>query len=507
MSRAIGSRARSGVKWGGIGVALNLVLQLGFGAAMARLLLPAEFGVIAMCMVGLRLFSYISQIGLSVALSLVQRPRVEPADIRFALGVVWTAGLCAVAVVILAAPLAARFFHTDAVTPLLRVLAAILLLQGLASVPMALLRRDLRFREQAAVELGSYAVGYGAVGVLAAWQGWGAWALVAATLGQNLLALVAAYALTRHPLRPSLHGGRSVLLGYGARHTLISLLEFLAANLDAALIGRLLGESALGLYNRSMMLANQPVDRAASVLSRVLFPLLAAIQGDRRKVGSVFLLGLGLIGVLGGVFSLSLCAAASPVVALLLGPRWGAAVPIVQLLALAIPVMFMSNLAGVLCDALALLRFKLRVQLFGLVAVASAMLLFYPRGVEGIALALILGETLRLLVYLVSLSRGLAYAAGQVLRVMSCVVLASALAYALVAAVAAVAVGVGMAPLLATLACMAAGGLALLLACLALVATLAATDSGQIARLHVPGWAWVQHCLGVGPADHGMRQP
>ena len=496
MSRPLGARARSGIKWGGLGVVLSLVFQLGFGAAMARLLDPAAFGLIAMCMVGLRLFSYISQIGLSVSLSLVQRPRVEAADIRFALGVVWLAGLCAMAVVMLAAPLAARFFHNDAVAPLLRLLAVGLLLQGLASVPMALLRRALRFREQAFVELGSYALGYGAVGVLAAWQGWGVWALVAATLGQNVVALIAGYVFTRHPLRPSLQGERAVLWGYGARHTLISLLEFLAANLDAALIGRLLGESALGLYNRALMLTNQPVDRAAGVLTRVLFPLLAALQGDRAKVGSVFMLGLGLIGVFGGVVSLSLCASASHVVAVLLGPRWIAAVPIVQLLALAIPVMFMCNIAGVLCDALALLRLKLRVQLFGLVVVASLMLLLYPRGVQGIALALILGESLRLLVYLVVLAPQLAYRPGQVLRVLACVVLTSALAYALVAGIAAGSTRAAWPPLVALLADMAAGGLALLLACLALVATLAATESGQMAQQHVPGWAWAQRLLG-----------
>ena len=110
MTRSLGARAVSGLKWGGLSAVAGALLQLGFTAAMARLLLPADFGLMAMCMVALRLFSYFSQLGLGAAL--VQREQLTPGDVRLALGLTWvvcTAGALGVAA---SAPALGWFFRS-----------------------------------------------------------------------------------------------------------------------------------------------------------------------------------------------------------------------------------------------------------------------------------------------------------------------------------------------------------------------------------------------------------
>ncbi len=486
MTPPLGARALSGFKWGGLSAAANVLFQVGFTAAMARLLRPSDFGLMAMCAVALRLFTYFSQLGMAAAL--VQRERLDEQDIRLALGLTWLVCAAGVVGVVASAPVLGWFFRNDEVVTLVRVLAPSLLLTGLGGVPVALLRRELRFREQALVETSSYVLGYGAVGVVTAWSGAGIWSLVAATYAQAALSFVGAYALVRHPLRPSLRGDRVALLGYGARHSLISFLEFLSGSIDSALIGRLLGEATLGLYNRALTLTNQPVERAASIVARVLFPLLSAVQADRRKVGGVFLLGVSLIGLFGGALSLGVSAAAADVVLVLLGPRWGESVPVVRVLALSVPLIFMSQIGGVVCDALALLRFKLLLQSAALALLAALMLALYPSGVRGIAWAIVIGESLRFAAYLTFLSVELGCARGDVGRVLAGVGVTSLLAYGACSGAAALAIRWLLGPFAALgLECLG-GMLALSIGAWLFLQLIEGTEPGRRADASLPGW-------------------
>lgn len=499
-AQGLGAKARGGVLWAGISVVLTVTLQLGFGAVMARLLDPATFGLVAMGLVTLRLFSYLSQIGLSMTMGTMQRQVLTDDDLRFSLGVVWLASAVSIGAVMALAPLAAGFFSKPELTPLVRVLAASLLLQALANVSVSLLRRQLRFKVLAVVEIAGYTLGYGTVGVLCAMAGWGAWSLVAATLGQAALTLVLAYGLTRHPVVPRWRQAQAGHWGYGARHTVISFSEFLSANMATALIGRLLGDAALGLYNRAQILAYQPVEKAAGIITRVLFPVVAAIQHEPAKVGHLYILGLGMIGVWAGAVSLSLHAAAADVVALLLGPQWGSAVPVVQMLSLAVPAIFMSNISGVLCDAMNLLDFKLRLQLSGMALVLTLMLTLSGQGVAGIVAGLVLGEWLRVSAYFYFLARRLHYRHLDGLRSVAAVLGTALLCWLLVHWALWLAHGAGLSLAWRLLTAVCAGALGLGAGLLLLWRLLDAAPPGQLARAHVPGWRRLAQLAGSGRA-------
>ncbi len=484
--RSLGARAVSGLRWGGASAAVGALLQLAFTAVMARLLAPADFGLMAICLVALRLFSYFSQLGLGAAL--VQRERLGPEEVRLALGLTWVVCTAGMLGALAAAPALAWFFRTPGVVPLLGALAPSLLVTGLGAVPVALLRRDLRFRELAWIDTGSYALGYGLVGVVAASAGAGVWSLVITTHAQALLSLAGGWLLVRHPLRPTLRGDRRGLLGYGGRHSLVAFLEFLSANLDSAVIGRLLGESSLGLYNRALLLTSQPVERAAGVVARVLFPLLSAAQADRRKVGGAFLLGVTLVGVFGGALALGVSAAAGDVVRAVLGPRWGEAAPVVEVLALAVPLAFMSQMAGVTCDALALLDLKLRIQGLGLLVLGALMVALSGGGARGVAWALVAGEALRLTAYLAVLGPELRCAREDVARVLAAVAASGALAWGACAGASALAARWGLGPLGALGLDALAGAAALGAAALLALRLVEGTAPAALADASVPGW-------------------
>lgn len=485
----LGARTRQGMLWSAASVLSTVTLQLGFGAVMARLLDPGAFGLVAMCLVSLRLFSYLSQIGLSMTLGAVQRSTMTERDLRISLGVVWAASGASMLATLLLAPLAGRFFAQPAVVPMLQVMSLSLLLAGLGHVSVNLLRRQMRFKALALVEVLSYTIGYGAAGVAAAVAGAGAWSLVIANLSQALLSFSLAYALTRHTLRPAWGRAEPGHWRYGLRHTAISFTEFLSANADSALIGRLVGDAGLGLYNRAQLLVYQPVEKAAGILTRVLFPLVSQLQGDPAKVGSVFLLGIAVTGVFGASVSLGIHAAADEVVALLLGPQWVQAVPVVRWLALVVPLVFMSNIAGVVCDALNLLRFKLRLQLAGMTVVLGLMMALSGHGTVGIVQGLVIGETLRFLAYFVFLAPQLRYSLAEGMRSLGAVATAAGISLMSVSGALWAAQGAPVGARLA--AATLAGALGLIVSLLSLMGWLSGTRAGDVGRRQLPGWRFL----------------
>ncbi len=486
----LAQRARQGLAWSAGGTAASIAAQLVLMAVMARLVEPAAFGLVAMALVAMRLVGLATQLGLGPAL--IQRDHLEVDDVRAALGLTLGAGLAGTVLLVVAAPLVAHLYGRPDVAPVLQGLALSLLPAAVAGLWSALLRRALRLQAATAVELGSYLVGYGAVGVALAWAGAGVWALVGAAVAQALAGAVLGALCVGPPRWPGWRGLRAArgrLAGYGSRHTAVTLAEFAAANLDTALIGRLLGETVLGLYNRALLLATLPAERLAGSLTRVLFPLVSGVQADARTAGAAGLLGVAAAGMAAAALGPGVAAAAGDVVAVLLGPRWAPAVPLLQLLAWVAPPMFVNHVCGVLCDATAQLGVKLRVQLGALVLFAVAapgLCLGLGLGAAGVAAALLLTEGVRLAAYLAVLSARMHWRAADLARVLGAVAVVAGVVHGGVAAAAAALHGVAP-PLVALMVEVAAGAVALAVALAVAARLIAPTAAGELARRHVPG--------------------
>ncbi len=481
MSRA--RQALAGVRWGALGLLFNTGVQLGLMACMARLLAPADFGLMALALAALNLLAYAGQSGLAPAL--VQRPELDTPTQRLAWTLALLLSLACAGLTVLLAPFVARWAGQPPLAQVLQVLALQLPLSAMAVVATALLRRALRFKALAAMDALSYVVGYGLVGLAAAWAGWGVWALVAAQLGQVSMQAALALALARPDCRLSLQGDWRGLLGYGGRHALIGLVELVGGNADTAVIGRALGEASLGFYSRARLLAQLPTEKLAGIIGRVLFPLLASAQADRVRVGEALALGALLIGALGAALSLGVSAAAEPLVQLLLGPQWQAAVPVLEGLALAVPWIFMSNVAGVTCDALGWLGPKLRLQSGVTLLLCLGLALLAGHGLRWLVAWLVTVEMLRWAAYLAWLRGPLQIRGGDLLRIHAAVLASGGLVtLAVSGALTLCPPGVAW---LQVLVAIVAGGLGLVLATGLTLWSCRGTAALQLAQRHWPG--------------------
>lgn len=314
-------RTISGMLWMSWGKAAHATLQLAVLAALARVLYPSDFGVVSAALVVIGFSGIVSHLGLGPAV--VQRPLLEPRHIDTALATSIVLGLLLGGVIWLAAPLAADFFKEDRVEGVLRALAWVFPLQGLGTVSESLLKRELRFRRLANVDVIAYAVGYGAVGIGLALAGWGIWALVTAHICQSLLKT--GMLLGSQPPGRRLRIERRAfqeLMYFGGGFTIARIANYLAVQGDNLVVGRILGPAALGIYGRAYQLMAAPAYGFGLVVDAVLFPAMAKVQADKPRLAMAYRRGVALIALVVLPASAALLLVAPEVIRAVLGPRW-----------------------------------------------------------------------------------------------------------------------------------------------------------------------------------------
>ncbi|SNC66430.1 Membrane protein involved in the export of O-antigen and teichoic acid [Hymenobacter gelipurpurascens] len=388
-----------GMQWTTLATIATAVMQIGYTAVMARLLDPAAFGLVAMAGVVLRFGGYFAEMGLGHAL--VQRPQLTPYTIRAVFTASMVLGIAVAGIMWLLAPLAVFFLKNEGVVPLVRALSLGFVVNAAGMTASSLLRRELQFDTLAKIDIAAYVLAYGGLGIGLAWAGAGVWSLIAASLAQQFLVTVFAYATVRHSVKFLLGWEHyAPLLSYGGQVSVISFLEFLNTNMDTLLIGRLLGSAPLGIYNRAYMLLYLPAYFLSFSVGKVAFPAFSQLQEDPRRLGAVYLTCTTLVASL----ILPLCAgvaiAAPEIVRVLLGPRWTEAVPVLQVLSLAIPLIMTTLFAGIVADARANLRQKMALNLQYITLLVLLFLGLYRFGLLGIAAAIGLGEIARAGLYM-----------------------------------------------------------------------------------------------------------
>lgn len=326
-------RAMGGMMWvawgsGAVGLLKVVVLVL-----LTRLLTPADFGLVAAALVVINFSLSFSQVGLGPAL--VQRPVLEPRHTITAFIASAVLGVVLAAMMVFAAPLVAQFFRMDQLTPVVRALAILFIISGVATVPESLLQRNLRFRLIANRDVLVYAVSWLGVGVGLAVLGWGAWSLVAAQLTQVTLRT----AILLRAVPPFLQGRptwRSFieLMEYGVGQSITRMGVILANQADNLVVGRWLGAAALGIYSRAYQLMQVPTGLLADVLDKVLFPTMARVQDDPRRLASAYLRATAALVLVTLPIGVVAAVLAPELVAVAFGSRWESLVAPFQVLAL-----------------------------------------------------------------------------------------------------------------------------------------------------------------------------
>jgi teichuronic acid exporter len=386
---------RRAVRGGAILMATRLVTQVILWSVtllVARLLLPKDFGLMTSGLIFVGLADLLAEAGVGKAL--VQKEKLQPSDLAegFTLSLLLSVGLYAL-LFLLAGP-AAEFLQSPEFTPFLRVLALAVLLIPFKTVPLALLDRGLHLGKQSAVHVAVSVVQSGLVLALAA-AGYGYWALAAGTLASRAMeTVVVIYLSGWRPRLVRLGAGARGLLAFGVHISLGSLLWFVYSNSDFAIVGRLAGPEALGLYAFAFQLISLPVQKLTVNVNQVVYPVFCRLQNDRVRMRDWYVRLTVLLGFFGMPVMVGMALVADDGFRVVLGERWRDAVLPFQLLSLVGVLMIYSHSLPPLfnalgrpdinlkytaaCTALFPVGFAVAGLYYGVIGVCLVWLVLYP---------------------------------------------------------------------------------------------------------------------------------
>jgi len=362
----------SGVKWTGAAAAVNAggaILQI---LVLARLLAPSDFGLMAAAMVVLGFAQAFADGGVSQALL---RSKSDTPEIRSSL--YWlniAVSVCAFVVVMASSSFVENFYGAKGVAEVLRWASVVFLLVPWGLQFQILLQKNLRFRTLAIVQVAATIAGTAVAIASAALQA-GALALVwgwVTTLGLQSLACAA---IGWRTWPPTLRFRRSDLadyLGFGGYQMAQRIANHLASYVDYLIVGLFLGPTALGVYSLAYQLVVRPLVYLNPIIVNVAFPIFAQKQDDNDALGRGYVHVVQILGYIVFPLLVGLGVFAPVIVPLVLGAKWSAAIPVLQILAGVGAVRSIYNPAGpvVLAKGRPELILWLNVRFLGIMTLA-----------------------------------------------------------------------------------------------------------------------------------------
>jgi O-antigen/teichoic acid export membrane protein len=317
--------ARTGrqAAWNYLVFALSKLSALIMTMVLARLLSPEDFGLFALAMLVLNLFDCVKDLGVGGALVQSRAPLRSLAPTALTISVV--SGLSVGCTVLVLADLLAGVFAHPALAPMIRVLAATLVISALSTVPASLLRRRIEFRERLVPEVGG-AVAKTVVAISLAVAGVGVWSLVYGQLTAVLVITTLYWWRAGLALRWGFSWPTAVELArFGVPVAAITLLAFAIYNVDYLAVGLRIGTADLGLYSLAYRLPELIILNLCSVVSDVLFSSLSRMQDDRDRLGQHYLRTLSVVIAITAPIGTLLAVMAPAVIQVLFGSRYVAA--------------------------------------------------------------------------------------------------------------------------------------------------------------------------------------
>ncbi len=366
--------------------ACKQALALGSLMLLARLLTPSDYGLVAMVLGVVAVISVFRPLGLSEAT--VREREISEAQVSLLFRIDTLTGAALAVLTAALAPAIAWFYAEPRVTQITLLIAPVFLLSAAGNQHRALMRRQMRFRALAAVDLISAAC-CAATALACAFMGFGYWSLAWSLVAAELAGLIALWTL--HPWWPGPAArlrGNGRVLAFGAHLQLAHFLGIASLKFDSILIARLWGAAALGFYNRAFNVLIVPLYQLIDAFRTVAVPSLAVLQGDAARLREHYLNTVSLLVNVTLPPALFCMVMSEEVVGLVLGAKWAAAADILRVLAIAALVMPVAESTKWLNIALGrsrpLLAISAASALVGIAAVGAGSLF----GALGVAWAL-----------------------------------------------------------------------------------------------------------------------
>ncbi|MFT4027930.1 MAG: oligosaccharide flippase family protein [Novosphingobium sp.] len=311
----------------------TFAIQFAANVVISRFfLLPADVGLFSIALAAAMVVAVFQDMGVTRFVS--GQKEMRPAAVRSYVSVALAFGWLVAAALALSASAIAGFYGSAGLRNLLGLIAASYLIAPLATVPAALLMRDMNFRALFAVNSGSALLGNGAA-VALAWQGFGAaslaWAVLITAVARSAIAMLLRPVW---PGRPASREDLRPLLRFSSASFVIAASGAIGQRSQDLLVGRLLGLTATGLFSRAGALAAQLVTLLTSAISTVFYAAFARKRDAGEPLAEPYLHLVACNTALNWAAMVGLALTAKPLILMLYGDRWVEAAPLLRWMAL-----------------------------------------------------------------------------------------------------------------------------------------------------------------------------
>lgn len=360
---------------------------------LARLLVPADFGLIAMAMSILAFVGMLSAFSFDAALVQNANAKRHHYDTAWTLNVLF-GFLNALLLLALALP-AAQFYGEPRVAGVMVALAAICAISGFANIGIVAFQKDLDLHKEFILGITKKLIAFAVTISLAVWLA-SYWSLIAGTMVSSITGVLMSYRM--HPYRPRFSlQARDDLFNYSKWMLLNNLLISLAHRVPDFVIGKVAGPASLGLYTVAYEISNLPTTELVFPISRAVFPGYSKMADDREALRSSFLDVLAVILLVTVPAGLGIIVLAEPFVHVLLGAKWVDAIPLIQVLGLFGVLRAAGSNTGAVYLALGLPRILTYLTVLFLAIMFPALwLLVREHGTTGAAYAVLLAAAIQL---------------------------------------------------------------------------------------------------------------
>ena len=320
MAESLKNKTVKGVGWSAADAFLGHGVTFLVGLVLARLLSPAEYGLIGICTIFTTILTSIVDSGFSN--SLIRKRDVTNEDYNTMFITNMVVSVLLLVLLFFSAPLIARFFERPELVALVRVMGLLLILQELSLVQYTRLTKRIDFKTKTKASLIA-AILSGVIGIAMAYIGFGVWSLVGQKLTERTLYTICLWYYNKWMprLRFSQDSFR-YMWGFGWKLMLSSLLDRIWKELYQVVVGKCYSPATLGQYSRSKEYAHLFSTNLTTILQRVTFPVLAEVQDDLERMVSAYRKIIKTTMFITAIGMFFMAAISEPLIYCLIGPKW-----------------------------------------------------------------------------------------------------------------------------------------------------------------------------------------
>ncbi|MFA7116559.1 MAG: lipopolysaccharide biosynthesis protein [Bacteroidales bacterium] len=339
----------SGITYTAIAKYSGIVISLVVTAILARLISPSDFGIIAIAMVIISFFGVFSDLGISPAI--IQNKDLSKKELSDIFSFTLWIGIFISILFFLLSGLIAKYYDSKILRSICQLLSVNLLANTLNIVPNALLMKNKEFKFIAIRTLMIQFLA-GIISVIAALNGAGLYALLINPIFSSITVSIVSYCKYPQKLKITL-GFHSIskIFTFSFYQFWFNIVNFFSRNLDKLLIGKYMGMTPLGYYEKSYRLMMLPLQNITFVITPVMHPVLSQFQNDLKHLSWSYLRIVKLLAFVGMALSVFLCFSSREIVLIVFGPQWLKSVSVFQILSITVGMQIILSTSGSIFQA------------------------------------------------------------------------------------------------------------------------------------------------------------